>query len=139
MKSLDQILGEAVTKMKPSQLRSYRGKTQGGEPIETLISIAESCLKEGGEDARESGRQSIRRNNSGSYVDESGGGSEAESEAMLLEGLRRVRPQAFANSVEATEAARLTPQQRRDYEFCKMLNMSESDALKVASSGAIRD
>jgi hypothetical protein len=144
MESIEGKLGRLISEMSRAALKAYRNTCQGCETAECLCNIAESCIKEFPKettDVRESGYK-IRRNNGGTYVEESRE-SFAEADRILLEGIRAKRPQAFQVSEQATaekaRAAALTESQKKDYEFCKLLGMSEADALKVASSSAIAD
>ncbi len=141
MKSLDTLLAEAVGKMKPSTRKKFHEKTTG-ENIsqESLINIAESMVAEDGELAVRESRP-IRRNNGASDpAYETVESIMAEGDRILMEGIAKRDP-AFAKAAQVSEAgvSSLTPKQRADYEFCRLLHMSESDALKVATSNAIRD
>ena len=136
MKSLDTLLAEAVGKMKPASRTKFNEQTRG-ESIsqESLINMAESLVAEdGAAELRES--RPIRRNNGASSHVESD--PRAESDAILAEAIAKRDP-AFAKAVQVSEAgvASLMPKQRADYEFCRLLRMSESDALKVANSNII--
>jgi hypothetical protein len=153
MKSLDTLLAEAVKKMKPATLKKFHERTRGEKlPQESLISVAESLVAEDGEDAREPGRP-IRRNNGGSRQPseaEDRRGLMQEADRVLFEGMEAARSTAkgIADFVEVDGeyrrkpdgADQLTESQREDLAFCRMLHMSESDAMRVVTSkGSIRD
>ena len=134
MESLDGKLGRLVQEFNRGQLKEFRSRTRGGESVETLIFIAESVAKD--EALRESGRTPIRRNNGGSSYAEPDRMSEAD--AVLFSALSEARPQAFKKNEEVRESGRLTQQEEQDFEFARLIGLSESDALKVAKSNAIR-
>ena len=134
MKSLDTLLAEAVEKMKPATRKRFAEQTRG-ERIsqESLVNVAESMVAEDGEVSIRESRQPIRRNNGAQGPIDESEHSPEKSEALLLEGLRKARPQAFEKLTEQTTShAALSESQRKEYDFCRMLRMSESDALKVA-------
>jgi len=154
MKSLDTLLAEAVSKMKPATLRKFQEQTRGEKVSqETLINVAEKLVAEDGESVRESGRSPIRRNNGGArQITEAERGESVmqDCDRVLFEGMEAARSTAkgIADLVEvggryerkAPGADQLTEAQRADYEFCRLLDMSEADAMKVATSkGGIRD
>jgi hypothetical protein len=97
--------------------------------------IAESVMKD--ETIRES-RTKITRNNGGTR-EPAETDPRAESDRILTEALARRDPR-FAKSLEVSEggAERLSPQQKEDYDFAKLIGLSESDALKVALSNCTR-
>jgi hypothetical protein len=148
MISLESRLAEAVSKMKRATLKKWREETyhdeNGGRlTLEAQINVAESLLREDGEVAvREPAmRGSIRRHNGGgAYVSESSRDPYAEGDRILMEGIKARRPQAFQEAKEGgPEGPALSESQRREYEFCKLLGMSEADAVKVAKSTALQD
>jgi len=137
MVSIEEKLGRLTQKFNRAQLKSFRERTQGGESAETLLCIAEAVMAESGSEFRESGRSPIRRNNGGSFVEESGYSMEKADE-VLFTALQECRPQAFKKGDEVRESAALTAKQREDFEFSKLIGLSEAEALKVALSGDIR-
>jgi hypothetical protein len=127
MKSIDTLLAEAIGKMSPATLGKYNERVAGKRlPQENLVNIAESLV------AQEGQRSPIRRNNGAQgLIDE--GFSPEKADAMLIEGLIKARPQQNAGLIKETATAdQLTESQRKDYEFAKMVGMSEEDALKSA-------
>ena len=107
MISLDEKLGTAVAKLKPSGRKKYQERTRGERlSQETLINIAESLVAEDGAvEVRES--RSIRRNNGSAR--EAGQNTEAdfraESDAILMEALSKRDPRLKkATEVSETDA-----------------------------------
>jgi len=141
MENLEAKLGSLIQEMSPAQLKAYRAKTQGGETVETLLNIAEAAIEEFPAGINEPGHK-IRRNNGATHVQENREPF-AEADRILLEGIRARRPQAFQVSERATaekaQASALTESQKKDYEFCKLIGMSEADALMVQTENCIRD
>lgn len=139
MISLDEKLGTAVAKLKPSSRKKYQERTRGERlSQETLINIAESLVAEDGAvEVRES--RSIRRNNGSAR--EAGQNTEAdfraESDAILMEALSKRDPRLKA-ATEVSENGRLTESQKQDYDFAVAIGLSESEALKVALSNFIK-
>lgn len=143
MKSLDTLLAEAWDKMR-SPTRTKFSKETGGKCLaqEALISIAESMLREddealGGKDERSP--VPIRRNNGAQRQPGEAEGSIAESNRVLIEGLAKARPHTSGVLLEElNKESELTPQQKRDKDFCMLIGMSEADATKVVRWGGIR-
>ena len=130
MKSLDQKLGENVSKMGPRQLKEYRSRTKGGETIECLVSISESVLAE--VPTLDDGRPvRIRRNNGAQRTTESD--PTAEADRLIAEAIGRRDP-SFAKALAAKESGldELSEAARKEYEFCLALGMGQEDSLKVA-------
>jgi len=141
MKSLEAIVAEACDKMTPAQHEEFtrrRRRLGDGGTMEAVVFLAESVAKD---DTIGEFAPKIRRNNGGTYVQESREPF-AEADRVLLDGIKARRPQAFAQLAEQTTAegaqTQLSESQKKDYEFCKLLGMSEADALKVANSDAMR-
>jgi hypothetical protein len=137
MKSLDQRLGELVTEMTPQALKQYRTKSQAGMSQETLVNIAESCVQEfpaSGTAFSESRR--IRRNNGATGAVDEAAALRQESDDLLTEAIARRDPRFAASIAQVKEVAgavsNLTESQRREYEHCKMVGMSEADSLRAA-------
>jgi hypothetical protein len=136
MESIDGRLGRLALEMTEAQRREYKRRSEGsGRSAENLIMIAESVMKD--ETIRES-RTKITRNNGGTR-EPAETDPRAESDRILTEALARRDPR-FAKSLEVSEggAERLSPQQKEDYDFAKLIGLSESDALKVALSNCTR-
>lgn len=128
MKSMEVLLSETLGAMSEKQKAAFFEKRQKGMPIEGQVSLAKECL------AQESFGQPIKRNNgASSYVEESEF-SESKSEQMLAELMELSRPQAFKGSVALKEVSALTESQKKEFEFCRLLGMSEADSLKSAKS-----
>jgi hypothetical protein len=133
MKSLDVVLAESIGEMTEAQKNKFFDARVKGSPVEAQVALAAEVLKES------SGRGPIRRNNGGMRQL-----SEAEQhqcaldhiDTMILEGIREKRPQ----TVKITEqtVGELSESEREDYEFCRLLNMSEADAMRVVRSGGSR-
>jgi hypothetical protein len=134
MKSLESLLAEAVGKMTPDQRQKFIAAKTTGMPIEGILNLAESICGE--TSVRES--RAIRRNNGGQRVEESGDFSMEKADEILFEGLRKARPQAWTEVKESPEASGLTESQRKDYDFCRLLGMSEADSLRSVKAD-IRD
>lgn len=136
MKSLDTLLAEAVGKMKPATRKKYNEQTRRDDGVrisqESLVNIAEALLAEDG--PLDYGRPArIKRNNGASSYAESD--PLAEADRIIEEAIGRRDPAyAKAASVSESALASLSESQRKEYEFCLMLRMSESDALKVAKA-----
>ena len=125
MKSLEVLLSETLGEMTEKQKNKFFERRQKGMSIEGQVSLAKECL------AKESfGRDPIRRNNGGQRVDESGDFSMEKADEILFEGLRKARPQAWTEVKESPEASGLTGAQRKDYEFARLIGLSEKDALR---------
>jgi hypothetical protein len=142
MKSLDTLLAEAVEKMKSSTRKRFAKKTAGEKmSAELLVNIAESLLDEDGEEVRES---RIRRNNGAAgFVSESEAQTaelkESQVAAFLASGFDERTAKAMAGLDEISQAGEsLSESQRADYEFSRLIGLSESEALKVAKSNFIR-
>jgi hypothetical protein len=141
MISLDQKLGELITEMTPEQLKAYRINSKAGAPIENLIYVAEAAIKELPKTeyiGRTGAQPRICRNDGTSGYAQSD--PRAESDRLLTEALAKRDPR-FAKAVAVSEqgVASLSESQKKEFDFCKMLGMSEADALKVATSNAITD
>lgn len=128
MRSMEALLAESIGSMTEAQKNKFFFRRTKGMSLETQVNLAKEVLV--------SESQPIRRNNGASSYAESD--PRAESDAILAEAIAKRDP-AFAKAAQVSEAgvASLTPKQRADYEFCRLLHMSESDALKVANSNVI--
>jgi len=125
MKSLESKLAECVGKMSEAQREKFMKTRTYGASTETVLNLAESVLGE------EPVRAAIRRNNGGQAVQEAEYSMD-KADAMLIEGLRS-RGCLPQGTVECQEASALQGAARKDYEFCRLIGMSESDSLKSAS------
>ena len=145
MKSLETLLAESLGLMTESQKSKFYDKRVKGMPIEGQVHLAKECL----EDVRESRR--ISRNNGGTrQVTEQDRreGVMAECDRVLFSGMEACRSTAKGISdlvesngqyVRKTEGQeQLTESQRQDYEFSRLIGLSESEALTVAKSNCIR-
>jgi hypothetical protein len=142
---METLLAESVAQMSEGQKTRFFERRAKGSPIEGQVALATEVLQE-------SGARPIRRNNGGSRElseSERRQGMMQEADALLFEGMERCRSTAKGVSelVEVNGAfvrkpdgaERLSEPQREDLAFCRLLGMSESDALRVATSkGGIR-
>lgn len=129
---MEALLAESIGSMTEAQKNKFFFRRTKGMSVETQVNLAKEVL------VSES-RQPIRRNNGACGPVDEAEYSEEKSEAMLLEGLRKARPQSFERydkviTEPTTAFAALTGSQKKEFEFCKMLGMSEADALKVANT-----
>lgn len=144
MKSMDTILAESVGQMDVFQKDAFWKKRKSGMPIEAQVSLAKEVL------LTES-RRITRNNGGGRQLTEAETRESAmqECDRILFSGMEAARSTAkgISELVEvsgeyrrrAEGADQLTESQRADLEFCRQLGMSESDAMKVATSkGGVR-
>jgi hypothetical protein len=128
MISLDQKLGELVSKMSASQKEKFFELRKKEMTQEALVNLAESCCVDELPSAG-TGRKIVRNNGASSYAESD---PRAESDRILMEALSKRDPE-LAKAIKETAAVdQLTESQRKEYEFCLMLHMSEADAMKVA-------
>ncbi|MGA9608373.1 MAG: hypothetical protein WBR21_15350 [Rouxiella badensis] len=125
MISIEAKLAESIGEMTEAQKNKFFDARVKGSPVETQVALAAEILKE---------TAPIRRNNgSQSHAEPD---ALAECDRMIMEAIREKRPQ----SVKITEqtVGELSESQREDLAFCKLIGMSEADAMKVVKNGGSR-
>jgi hypothetical protein len=127
---MEALLSESIGAMSEAQKNKFFFRRTKGMSVETQVNLAKECLSETD--------RTIRRNNGAQRVEESGDFSMEKADEILFEGLRKARPQAWTEVKESPEASGLTGDQRKDYEFCRLLGMSEADSLRSVKAD-IRD
>jgi len=146
MISLEAKLAKNVELMTESQRSKFAEKSKGMRgSVEPQVLLSEQILQE-------SGRR-IARNNGGTRnltEAESRESAMAECDRILFEGMEKCRSTAKGLSdlvesggeyvrVSQGGVRRFTTQQGQDYDFARLIGLSESDAEKVAKSGCLRD
>jgi hypothetical protein len=141
MRSLEVILAESVGQMTPAQLAKWKKTNSAEGSVEAAINMANEILRES---------VPIRRNNGGTLQLSEAEQSQSamqECDRILFAGMEKARSTAkgLSEMVESggeyrreAESSELTEAQRADYDFCRLIGMSEADADKVARSNVVK-